>query len=307
MTLFSRSAVIWDSDFVWSFRTTPTAWIAALLFLGLAGSALLAPWIAPQNPFDLRQLSIMDSNLPPVWTAGSDARFLLGTDDQGRDLLSAILYGTRISLTVGLLAVAVSATIGVLLGAVSGYVGGRLDAVLMRVADIQLTFPAILVALLIDGLARNILPSDRHGEIALTVIIFAIAASAWVQYARTVRSSVMAEKTREYIQAAQVMGMGHMRILFRHILPNVMGPVLVIGTINLALAIMIEASLSFLGVGVPPTTPSLGTLIRIGNQYLFSGEWWIAIFPGIALVLLALSVNLLGDWLRDTLNPRLET
>jgi len=252
-------------------------------------------------------LDIMNSILPPAWDAEGDPQFLLGTDDQGRDILSSILYGARISLFVGFVAVLLSAFIGISAGLISGYVGGRVDSIIMRIADIQLSFPAILVALLIDGLTRNIIPGALHNQIALLVIILAISLSGWVQYARTVRASVMTERTKEYVQACHVMGLGHVQIMLKHILPNVMGPVLVIATINLALAIIIEATLSFLGVGVPPTTPSLGTLIRIGNQYLFSGEWWITFFPGLALVLLALSVNLFGDWLRDTLNPKLET
>ena len=268
--------------------------------------AVFAPLIAPQNPFDTASLDILDNNLPPVWWDLGDPRFVLGTDDQGRDILSSILYGTRISLLVGVVSVFIAAVIGVSLGLVSGYVGGRVDSFIMRIADVQLSFPAILIALLIDGLARNIIPSDLHDRVALLVIILAISVSSWVQYARTVRSSVLAERTKEYVQACHVMGLGQITIMIRHILPNVLGPVLVIATINLALAIIIEATLSFLGVGVPPTTPSLGTLIRIGNQYLFSGEWWITVFPGVALVLLALSVNLLGDWLRDVLNPKLD-
>jgi len=229
---------------------------------------------------------------------------LLGTDDQGRDILSTIIYGARISLLVGVASVLFALVLGVGLGLISGYVGGRLDAFIMRIADVQLSFPAILIALLIDGVARSVL-KDSHENLALYVLIFAIGVSGWVQYARTVRGSTMVEKNKEYVQAARVIGIGPTTILLRHILPNVTGPVLVIATIHLALAIITEATLSFLGVGVPPTTPSLGTLIRIGNDYLFSGEWWITIFPGIALVLLILAVNLLGDWLRDALNPKL--
>jgi peptide/nickel transport system permease protein len=248
----------------------------------------------------------MESNLPPAWNEfEGDIRFLLGTDDQGRDILSTIMYGARISLLVGFASVAFSVVLGVGLGLVSGYVGGRTDAFIMRIADVQLSFPAILIALLIDGVARGIFPRELHDELAVYVLIFAIGISGWVQYARTVRGAAMVEKNKEYVQAARVIGIRPVTILVRHILPNVTGPVLVIGTIHLALAIITEATLSFLGVGVPPTTPSLGTLIRIGNDYLFSGEWWITIFPGLALILLVLSVNLLGDWLRDALNPKL--
>jgi peptide/nickel transport system permease protein len=302
MSSFYRRWV--DSDLWHSFTRSPIVIIAAFVTAAFVLAALFAQWVAPHNPFDLAAIDIMDASLPPAWNIEGDPRFLLGTDDQGRDILSAIIYGARISLLVGIAAVAFSLVMGVGLGLISGYVGGRLDAFIMRVADVQLSFPAILLALLIDGVARGIL-KDAHQNIALFVLIFAIGISGWVQYARTVRGSTMVEKNKEYVQAARVIGIGPVTILLRHILPNVMGPVLVIATIHLALAIITEATLSFLGVGVPPTTPSLGTLIRIGNDYLFSGEWWITIFPGIALVLLILAVNLLGDWLRDALNPRL--
>ena len=303
ISLLSR---MWDGDLVYSFRQSPVAIFSAMVVVVMIFGAVFAPLIAPQDPFDTASLDILDNNLPPVWWDLGDPRFVLGTDDQGRDILSSILYGTRISLLVGVVSVFVAAVIGVSLGLVSGYVGGRIDSLIMRISYVQLSFPAILIALLIDGLARNIMPSDLHERVALLVIILAISVSSWVQYARTVRSSVLAERTKEYVQACHVMGLGQLTIMIRHILPNVLGPVLVIATINLALAIIIEATLSFLGVGVPPTTPSLGTLIRIGNQYLFSGEWWITVVPGVALVLLALSVNLLGDWLRDVLNPKLD-
>jgi len=294
-----------DSDLWYSFWHTPIAVGSAALSLILIIGAIFAPVIAPFNPFDLSNLDLMDSNLPPIWQADGDPRFWLGTDDQGRDILSAVLYGSRISLFVGFASVAVSLVAGVGLGLVSGYLGGRVDAIIMRIADVQLSFPAILIALLVDGVIRNIMPKEVHEELALYVIIFAIAISGWVQYARTVRSSVMAEKVKEYVQAGQVIGLGSWAIMWRHILPNILGPVFVIATLHLALAIITEATLSFLGVGLPPTTPSLGTLIRIGNEYLFSGEWWITIFPGAALVLIALSVNLFGDWLRDAINPKL--
>jgi peptide/nickel transport system permease protein len=302
-----RWASLWDSDFLYAFRHSPTAVVSSLIILLFVAVALFAPWLAPQDPFDPGALDLMDSNLPPAALPGGDGRFWLGTDNQGRDVLSGILYGARISLLVGFGSVAVSLVIGVGVGLVAGYLGGWLDAVLMRLADIQLAFPAILLALLIDGLARSLLPAGALANLELWVIIGAIAISTWVQYARTVRASVMAEASKEYVLAGQVMGLGHGAIMVRHILPNVLTPVFVIGTINFALAIIIESSLSFLGVGVPPTTPSLGTLIRIGNQYLFSGEWWITLFPAAALVVLALAVNLLGDWLRDTLTPRLES
>jgi len=241
---------------------------------------------------------------PPAWIGPGTTGHLLGTDDQGRDMLSTILYGARISLGVGVAAVLFALALGITLGLVSGYFGGRIDAFIMRVADIQLSFPAILIALLVDGVARVVLPSS-HDEIAIPVLILSIGISGWVQYARTVRGSTMVEKGKEYVQAARVIGRHPLAIMLRHVLPNVMGPVLVIATIHIATAIITEATLSFLGVGVPPTRPSLGTLIRIGNEFLLSGEWWITLFPGIALVMLVLSVNLLGDWLRDALNPKL--
>ncbi len=293
------------SDVFYSFSRSPTAIISALVALIIIVGAVCAPLISPHNPFDLATLDLLDANIPPAWSAEGDPRFLLGTDDQGRDMLSAILYGSRISLLVGFASVMLSLIVGVSLGLISGYVGGRIDSIIMRIADVQLSFPAILIALLIDGVARALLPRDSQDSLSLYVLIFAIGISGWVQYARTVRGATMVERNKEYVQAARLIGMGPFMVLRRHVLPNVMGPVLVIATIHLAIAIITEATLSFLGVGIPPTTPSLGTLIRIGNSYLFSGDWWISIFPGVALVLLALSVNLLGDWLRDALNPKL--
>jgi peptide/nickel transport system permease protein len=269
------------------------------------GGALLAPWLAPQNPFDAAALDLNQAFMPPAWVAQDQTNYLLGTDDQGRDILSTIMYGARISLGVGVAAVLFALVLGVTLGLLSGYLGGRLDAFIMRIADVQLSFPAILIALLVDGVARVALPASSHDEIAIPVLIFAIGVSGWVQYARTVRGSTLVEKNKEYVQAARVIGRPPLAIMLRHVLPNVMGPVLVIATIHIATAIITEATLSFLGVGVPPTRPSLGTLIRIGNEFMLSGEWWITVFPGIALVTLVLSVNLLGDWLRDALNPRL--
>jgi peptide/nickel transport system permease protein len=295
----------WDHDLAWSFRRSPVTILAALLTLVCVGSAVFAPWVAPHSPFDSATLNLSDGFTPPAWTEKGSSKYLLGTDDQGRDVLSTIMYGARISLGVGLAAVLFSAALGVSLGLLSGYFGGRLDAFIMRVADIQLSFPAILIALLIDGVARIALPRDMHDQLAVYVLVLAIGVSGWVQYARTVRGSTLVEKNKEYVQAARVIGRHPLAILLHHVLPNVMGPVLVIGTIHIATAIITEATLSFLGVGVPPTQPSLGTLIRIGNDYLFSGEWWITVFPGLALIVLVLSVNLLGDWLRDALNPKL--
>ena len=295
----------WDHDLAYSFRRSPVTIAAALLTLVCVGAAVGAPWLAPHNPFDLASLNLNDAFSPPAWSAGGAANYPLGTDDQGRDILSTIMYGARISLGVGLAAVLFALVLGVSLGLLSGYVGGRVDAFIMRIADIQLSFPAILIALLIDGIARVVLPDAGHSSIALPVLVLAIGVSGWVQYARTVRGSTLVEKNKEYVQAARVVGRSPLAIMLAHVLPNVTGPVLVIGTIHIATAIITEATLSFLGVGVPPTEPSLGTLIRIGNDFLFSGEWWITVFPGIALILLVLSVNLLGDWLRDALNPKL--
>ncbi|MCP1336853.1 ABC transporter permease [Futiania mangrovi] len=294
-----------ESDLLYSFRRSPIVVVAAAISVLMILAAIFAPLVAPQDPFDMAQLDLLDSLLPPVWVEGGMWKYPLGTDDQGRDIFSTILYGARISILVGFASVAFAMILGIVLGLVAGYAGGWIDSLLMRIADIQLSFPAILIALLIDGVARGIMGNLGHERIAFGVLILAIGLSFWVQYARTVRGSVLVEKGKEYVQAAQVIGLPPALILFRHILPNVMGPVLVIATIQLALAVITEATLSFLGVGVPPTSPSLGTLIRIGNDYLFSGEWWITIFPGAALVILVLSVNLLGDWLRDALNPKL--
>ena len=300
-----RAARMWESDVAYGFRHSPVAIISAAVLAVCLFCTIFAPWVAPHDPFDLRTLNLGDALLPPSWEAGGKPGYLLGTDDQGRDVFSAIMFGARVSLLVGLASVVLAAFVGVALGLLAGYVGGRVDAVIMRVADVQLSFPAILIALLIDGVARVALPRGSHDNVALAVLIIAIAASNWVQYARTVRGSTMVEKNKEYIQAARVIGVSPLSIMRRHLLPNVMGPVLVLATLNIATAILTEATLSFLGVGVPPTQPSLGTLIRVGNDFLFSGEWWITIFPGIALVVMVLAINLLGDWLRDALNPKL--
>lgn len=294
-----------DGDLFHSFCRSPVIVIAFALTSLFFLAAIFAPWIAPYNTSDVATLNLMDAFRPPSWAAGGDSSFLIGTDDQGRDVLSSIIFGLRISLLVGFASVLLAALVGTLLGLLSGYVGGTLDSIIMRVADVQLTFPAILIALLIDGIVRSILPAHVHNDFKLTVLVAAIAASQWVNFARTVRGSTMVEKNKEYVQAARVIGIHPVLIMLRHILPNVTGPVLVIATLSLAIAILTEATLSFLGVGVPVTRPSLGTLIRIGNDFLFSGEWWMTIFPGIALVVLVLAVNLLGDWLRDALNPKL--
>ncbi len=295
-----------DSDIWWSFKSSTLTVVAAVATLLIIMIALLSPVLAPHTPFDPSTLSLSDGLKPPVFVSDDgDWSFPLGTDDQGRDVLSSIMYGTRLSLAVGFASVIVAMVLGIALGLVSGYVGGAVDAVIMRVADVQLTFPAILVALLIDGIVRGLISVQRHDEIAIYVIVGAIGLSFWVQYARTVRGSVMVEKNKEYVQAARVIGLSPALIMVRHVLPNVTGPVLVIATLNLGLAIISEATLSFLGVGLPSTQPSLGTLIRLGNEVLQSGDWWITVCPGATLAALVLAVNLLGDWLRDALNPKL--
>ncbi len=294
-----------DGDVYHSFKRSPIIIVAFITTVCMFLAAIFAPWLAPHDTSNIASLDLMNAFRPPSWTEGGDSVFLLGTDDQGRDVLSAIIFGLRISLYVGFMAVILAAVFGTLLGLLSGYVGGALDSIIMRIADIQLTFPAILIALLFDGIVRSLLSSAMHKDFKLTVLVLAIAASQWVNFARTVRGSTMVEKNKEYVQAARVIGIHPILIMLRHVLPNVTGPVLVIGTLSLAIAILTAATLSFLGVGVPVTQPSLGTLIRIGNDFLFSGEWWMTIFPGIALVVLVLAVNLLGDWLRDALNPKL--
>ncbi len=294
-----------DSDVFYSFRRSKVTVVAAIVTAVLVIGSFLGPWIAPHDTYDVRSLNLLDAFTPPIWAEGGNPQYVLGTDDQGRDVFSTILLGARVSLLVGFAATIFAMCVGVLLGLISGYVGGTTDAVIMRIADIKLSFPAILIALLVDGVARGLIPREMHDDLALYVVIFAIGISNWVAYARTVRGSTLVEKNKEYVQAARIIGLHPLTIMVRHVLPNVLGPVLVIGTLGLAGAILAEATLSFLGVGVPPTRPSLGTLIRVGNNFLFSGEWWMTIFPGVMLVILVLAVNLLGDWLRDALNPKL--
>ncbi len=297
----------WESDLAWAFRHSPVAMVSAFVVVLLVLSAVLAPLVAPHDPFNPGSLNLMNGFTPPMEpNAFTGETFWLGTDDQGRDVFSTILFGLRISLFVGAAAVFLAMLIGITLGLIAGYVGGLVDSAIMRVADVQLTFPAILVAMLIFGIAKGITPVEYRDQMAIWVLILAIGLSDWVQFARVVRSATMVERGKEYVQAAQLIGRSSGAIMLRHILPNVMSPVLVIATISLALAIIAEATLSFLGVGAPPTQPSLGTLIRIGQGFLFSGEWWILFFPSVTLLALALSVNLLGDWLRDALNPRLK-
>jgi peptide/nickel transport system permease protein len=293
-----------SGDVWYSFRHSPVAIVAAATALVCVFCAGFANLIAPHDPMDLATLELADALLPPAWLPDGSARYLLGTDPQGRDILSALMYGTRISLVVGAASVVASMVIGVSLGLLAGFAGGRIDAFIMRVCDVMLSFPSILVALLVDGIGRAIFPA-AHDELAFAVLIVAIALTGWVQYARTVRGSTLVERGKDYVLAAKVIGVPPLRIMRRHVLPNVMGPVTVLATIQVASAIVVEATLSFLGVGMPPTSPSLGTLIRVGNDLVLSGEWWVTIFPGAVLVLVSLSINLLGDWLRDALNPRL--
>ncbi|WP_273688122.1 ABC transporter permease [Ketogulonicigenium vulgare] len=301
----TRLQRIFNSDIWWSFRSSPVVIVAAIVAFALIGMAVFAPLISPYTPFIPQSNNLMDGFTPPGGESFSGNTYLLGTDDQGRDMLSTIFYGSRVSLFVGFMATGLAMLIGISLGLIAGYRGGLVDTIIMRIADVQLSFPAILIALLIFGVAQGILPANQRNAMAVWVLILAIGLSNWAQFARTVRGSTMVESQKDYVNAARLLGRNPIAIILRHVLPNVMGPVLVIGTISLALAIIEEATLSFLGVGVPPTQPSLGTLIRIGQRFLFSGEWWILAFPALTLILLALSVNLLGDWLRDALNPRL--
>ena len=295
----------WDSDVAYSFRRSPVAVASASVLLVLMVGALFARWLAPYDPFDLATLNLLDGGQPPAFIAEGTRAHWLGTDDQGRDMLSAIMFGMRISVVIGVLSMLFAVAVGVAVGLLAGYAGGAVDAVLMRVADVQLSFPAILIALLVDGVVTVSLPNELHERLEMYVLVFAIGISFWPQFARTVRGSTLVERGKEYVMAARVIGLSPLRIMATHILPNVLGPVLVVGTLTLGLAIVTEATLSFLGVGLPPTQPSLGTLIRVGDDYLVSGEWWITMFSGLSLVLLVLSINLLGDWLRDALNPRL--
>ena len=294
-----------DNDVLWSFIHNPGAMIAATIAASFIIAAFAAPWIAPYNPFDPAQISLWDGKLPPAWTDGGNPHYLLGTDNQGRDMLSTILYGGRLSIVVGMASVFLGMLLGVSLGVISGYVGGSLDSVIMRIADVQLTIPGILLAILINGIGRAVLPLEMRQDFAIYVVIIAIGLTDWPQFARVARGATLVETQKEYVQSARVIGLPGWLIMMRHILPNTLRPVLVIATIGLALAVIAEATLSFLGQGIPPTTPSLGTLIRVGNEYLFSGLWWITFFPAITLVILVFSVNLLGDWMRDALNPKL--
>jgi peptide/nickel transport system permease protein len=300
-----RLADAWNSDFLYSFRRSPAAVGSAVIALILVAAAAFAPWIAPHDPMDVASLSLLDSFKPPIGFSDADWSNPLGTDNQGRDVLSAIMFGLRISLMVGILSVLFAILIGIAFGLLAGYVGGVIDTVLMRLADVQLTFPSILTALLVDGVISAALPRTMRDSLQIYVIIFAIGISLWPNFARTIRGSTLVERNKDYVLAARVIGVPPWRIMVNHVLPNVIGPVMVIGTLGLGLAIIAEATLSFLGVGLPPTRPSLGTLIRFGNDFLFSGQWWVTVFPGLTLILMVLTTNLLGDWLRDALNPKL--
>ena len=295
-----------DSDFFFSYTKSATAIVSSIILLIIFFCSFFVEFVTPHNPFDPASLSLMEAFTPPSWTDEGMAKFILGTDGQGRDMLSTILYGSRISLIVGFSAIIFSLILGVSLGLTAGYFGGKYEMIVMRLTDVQLTVPSILMALLVDGIARGIISREMHDEMAIYVLIFAIGISEWPQFARVSRAATLVENNKDYVSASSIIGVSNLLIMFKHILPNIMRPVLVIGTIGLALAIIAESTLSFLGVGVPPTTPSLGTLIRLGNDFLFSGEWWITFFPAIFLVILAFSINLLGDWMRDTLNPKLK-
>jgi peptide/nickel transport system permease protein len=294
-----------ESDLAYYYRRDKIAIVSSLIFLIFALMALFSPLIAPFDPYDLTQLDLMNSEMPPVWIEGSDPRFLLGTDDQGRDLWSTILYGMRVSLLIGICAVLLQGTIGIVIGLVSGYIGGRVDSLLMRIADVQLSFSTLMVAIIVLAIVKNAFGGETYSNWAMVILILVIGLSEWPQIARTVRSSVLAEKEKEYVDAAHVMGFGPVRIMFKHILPNCLSPIFVISTVQIANAIITEAALSFLGLGMPVTQPSLGSLISIGKEYLFSGSWWITLIPGFFLIAIVIAINLMGDFLRDVFNPRL--
>lgn len=301
----SRFSRLWNSNMGYSFRRNPVAIVSLAIFLIIAIASILAPVLAPFDPYDPAQIDIMNSEYPPMWVDGADPQFFLGTDDQGRDLWSTILYGTRLSLLIGLCAVALQAFLGISIGLVAGYVGGRIDSLLMRLADIQLSFSTLMVAIIFLAVTQAMFGSETFNQYAIYFLIAVIGVAEWPQYARTVRATVLAEKKKEYIDSARVLGFGPIRIMVRHILPNSLSPIFVISTVQVANAIISEASLSFLGLGMPPSQPSLGSLISSGFDYIFSGSWWITAIPGVVLVVLVLVINLLGDWMRDVLNPKL--
>lgn len=293
------------SEFWFQFLGSPVTVVASFVIVFIVLACVFANWVAPHTPFDPATLSIMDNNLPPVWQPNSDPRFILGTDIQGRDVLSAMLYGGRISLMVGLGAVALSAFIGMLIGLLSGYFGGLTDSILMRLAEIQFAFPPILIALLFNGILKTTLSANMFAQAAVPIMILSIGLAGWVQFARIVRSSVLVQRSQDYVTSCRAIGLPTMTILLRHITPNVLSPVLVLAMLQIAVAIVTEATLSFLGLGTPLTEPSLGALIQVGSQYLFSGIWWVVIFPGAMLLIMVMAFNLVADWVRDYLNPRL--
>ena len=304
--LYKTFNKIYDTDIGYSFFNSKIAIISSTILSIIFLCSVFAGIVAPYNPFDPATVSLMDAFTPPIWSEGGSSSFILGTDQQGRDMFSTIIYGSRISLIVGFASILFAMVLGIFLGVTAGYIGGRYEIVVMRVTDVQLTIPSILMALLVNGIAKSVISQSMHSEMAIYVLIFAIGISEWPQFARVSRASTLVEKNKDYVSASRIIGLSNILIMFKHILPNILRPLLVIATIGLALAIITESTLSFLGVGVPPTTPSLGTLIRFGNNFLFSGEWWITFFPAIFLIVLALSINLLGDWMRDTLNPKLK-
>ena len=301
----SRWSRIWNSNMGYSFRRNPVAMVSLAIFLVIAVMAFFAPLIAPFDPYDPAQIDIMNSESPPVWVDGSDPQFVFGTDDQGRDLWSTILYGTRLSLLIGVCAVALQAFLGISIGLIAGYVGGRIDSLLMRLAAIQLSFSTLMVAIIFLAVTQAMFGSETFNQYAIYFLIAVIGVAEWPQYARTVRATVLAEKKKEYVDSARVLGFSPMRIMVRHILPNSLSPIFVISTVQVANAIISEASLSLLGRVMPPSQPSLGSLISSGFDYIFSGSWWITAIPGVVLVVLVLVINLLGDWMRDVLNPKL--
>lgn len=293
------------SDFFYHFKRDKTAIVSFIVLLLFILAAIFAPLLAQNNPYDLALIDIMDSELPPFWLDGSDPRFWLGSDEQGRGIYSTIIYGLRTSLLIGAFAVALQMLIGVVVGLVSAYYGGWVDNLLMRFADVQLSFSTLMVAIIVSAIFKTAFGAQFFAENAVMILVLIIGIAEWPQYARTIRATALAEKSKEYVEAARVMGFKPLRIMFRHILPNCLSPILVISTVQIANAIMSEAALSFLGLGMPPDKPSLGSLISNGFEYINSGSWWITLFPGIVLVVLVLVVNLLGDWLRDVFNPKL--
>jgi peptide/nickel transport system permease protein len=294
-----------ESFFVYSFLRDPIAIGSFTVLVVLVLAGFLAPMLAPTNPYDTATIDVLDAEIPPVWVEGGDEQFPLGTDAQGRDMLSTILYGTRVSVIIGLGAVALQAVIGIMIGLYAGYAGGKFDAILMRIADVQLSFSTYMVAIFLGAIFQATFGVGRYEQVAVPFLILVIGLAEWPQYARTVRASVLREKKKEYVEASRIIGLPNSRIRWRHILPNTLTPVLVISTVQVANAIMSEAALSFIGLGMPITKPSLGSLIKSGFEYIFSGSWWITLFPGVVLVGLILAINLLGDWMRDFLNPKL--